>query len=241
MRLLVVDDEDSLLLTLVANLEMDGFEVSGANDGEAALSLVQANEYDLVLSDIRMPGMNGVELFGKIKSLRPQLPMVLMTAFAMETQVQDAIANGVYTVISKPFDLAAAFALLRRAGERPKVLIVDGPAHDAPVIARGLAGAGLRAEGVRSIREGVAALESGPVDVCVVDQDPDPGTLEAAIRELKEREPTVAFIVLAGQVEPAVMTRVSSAGSVSFVQRPFDLRDLMRLIAKARAESVPRG
>lgn len=228
-------------MTLSANLEMEGFEVDSAKDGEEALALATANEYDLVLSDIRMPGMSGVELFRKVKALNPKLPVVLMTAFAMETQVQDAIASGVFTVISKPFDLERAFAMLRRACEKPCVLVLDGDAKDATSIAQGLEGAGLRAQGVPSLEAGMAAQRAGPVDVCVVDQGSDPATLEKAIRELKERDPAVAFIVLAGQVEPALMTRVSGETSaVSFVQRPFDLRDLMRLIAKARSEIVAR-
>lgn len=236
MKILVVDDDASLLMTLVANLEMEGFEVEGAGDGVEALDLVSKNNYDLVLSDIRMPRMNGVELFHRVKALGRGIPVVLMTAFATESHVQDAILGGVFAVLSKPFELDGVFATLKRASSQPSVLIVDGPTQDAKAIAAELEKAGLRAKDVKSVEDGVAALVASPVDVCVVDQGPDPSKLEAAINELREREPTVTFIVLAGQVAADTITRVSDKHAVSFVQRPFDLRDLMRLIAKARAD-----
>lgn len=240
MKILVVDDDSALLMTLVANLEEEGFSVEGAADGEEALQLVTANTYDLVLSDIRMPGMNGVELFHRIKALNRNIPVVLMTAFAMENHVQDAILGGVFAVLSKPFDLDSVFGTLRRASGKPTVLVVNGPNQDAKSIASGLASAGLRAQDVQSVEAGVAALVASPIDVCVVDQGPDPAALEAAIQELRRNEPTVTFIVLSGQAEPEMMTRVTDKHAVSFVQRPFDLRDLMRLIAKARADNLAK-
>src|SRR6185437_3367023 len=95
MRILIVDDERPILLTLAANLELDDFEVATAESGAAALELLARETFDLVLSDVRMPGMNGVELFRRIRQLRPDCPVVLMTGFAIEGLVYDAVAEGV--------------------------------------------------------------------------------------------------------------------------------------------------
>src|SRR5271166_5091781 len=99
MRILLVDDEQSLLMTLAANLELDGLDVTTAESGQRALELFESEPFDLVLSDIRMPGMNGVDLFRRIRAQRPECPVVLMTAFALEGLVQEAIAEGVFTVL----------------------------------------------------------------------------------------------------------------------------------------------
>src|SRR5512140_1747134 len=104
-RVLIVDDESSLLMTLAANLELEGFDVVEASTPQRALELVRSQHFDLVLSDIRMPGMSGVDLFHAIRATHPQMPVILMTAFALEAMVRDAIEHGVYTVLAKPFEI----------------------------------------------------------------------------------------------------------------------------------------
>src|SRR4051812_27308376 len=104
-RILLVDDEPSLRMTLGANLEFEDFLVTEAESGERALELFEQSPFDLVLTDIRMPGISGVELFRWIKRLRAETPVVLMTAFAQESLVSAAVAEGAFTVLSKPFEL----------------------------------------------------------------------------------------------------------------------------------------
>src|SRR5687768_8603866 len=99
MRVLLVDDEGSILLTLAANLELEGFEVECANSGAQALDLIERQHFDLVLSDVRMPGMNGVDLFRRIRSKNTDIPVLLMTGFAIETLLEDAINEGVFAVL----------------------------------------------------------------------------------------------------------------------------------------------
>ncbi|HUS67503.1 MAG TPA: response regulator, partial [Kofleriaceae bacterium] len=75
---LLVDDEEGLRTTLAANLELDGFDVVEAADGIEALAHARRRAFDLVVTDIRMPGMNGVDLFRAIRGLHPRVPVVLM-------------------------------------------------------------------------------------------------------------------------------------------------------------------
>ena len=114
-RILLVDDEDSLRITLAANLELEGYEVSEAASGEEALELAEQKPFDIVLSDIRMPGMNGVELFRALKVKMPSVPCVLMSAFSLEELVSSALAEGVFTLLPKPFDIQAALTILTKA------------------------------------------------------------------------------------------------------------------------------
>src|SRR4051812_36265517 len=114
-RLLLVDDEESLRITLAANLEMSGFEIIEAENGQRALEIVKEREVDLVLTDIRMPGLNGIQLFSAIKQVRPDMPVILMTAFAVEGHVQGAVLQGAFTVLPKPFDVDDMAKILLRA------------------------------------------------------------------------------------------------------------------------------
>src|SRR5262245_20262510 len=145
MRLLLVDDEEAVLLTLAANLELDGFVVTTAPCGEDALGLLQHHDFDLVLSDVRMPGMNGVELFRRIRKMRPDCPVVLMTGFALEDLVRQAMREGVFAVLPKPFDMADVVGALTVAARAPIVLIIEGDAESGRALADALRGVRVRA------------------------------------------------------------------------------------------------
>ena len=125
-------------VTLAANLELEGHEVAEAATGEEALRLVRERPVDVVLTDIRMPGLHGVELYRHLRRERPGLPVVLMTAFAQESLVEDALAEGVFTVLHKPFDVAHLLATLRRAALAPEVLVVDDSQEVAEATVEGL-------------------------------------------------------------------------------------------------------
>src|SRR5262245_20180328 len=144
-RILVVDDEHKLRMTIAANLELEGFEVVEAEHGEAALALVKTQHFDLVLSDVRMPGMNGVDLFRRVHELNPTLPVILMTAFALEGIVQEALREGAFTLLPKPFEIEHLVAALSSAMRGPVIVIVDDIKSVAESTAAALSSIGVRA------------------------------------------------------------------------------------------------
>ena len=169
LRVLLVDDEPSMLLTLAANLELEGLEVETATSGAQALLLVRDKAFDLVLSDVRMPKMNGVELFREIHKLHPKLPFILMTAFAMESLIEQAIREGAFTVLPKPFDIDQVLKTLLHAAARPTALIVDGQRQEAIAAVEALGAIGLKARAAFDEESAIKALRDETVDVCVVD------------------------------------------------------------------------
>ncbi|MCI5182845.1 MAG: response regulator, partial [Candidatus Electrothrix sp. AW1] len=80
--ILVVDDEPNYLIVLSELLRDEGYEVFTADSGKAGLKTVRENDLDLVISDMKMPGMDGIELLGKLKEFNQHLPVILITAFA---------------------------------------------------------------------------------------------------------------------------------------------------------------
>jgi CheY-like chemotaxis protein len=102
--LLIVDDEEILRDAMVFDFTRKGFTVLSADSGVTAFNLIQANHVDLVLSDMRMPGGDGLSLLEQIKMHDPGMPMVIfITGFAEVTE-KDCIAKGAKTVLAKPFD-----------------------------------------------------------------------------------------------------------------------------------------
>lgn len=104
-KILVVDDEQSMRDFLKILLQKEGYTVETGNNASIALEILQQKNYDLVISDIRMPGMTGLEMLGQIKELHPNLPVIMITAFASPDDAVTAMQNGAFDYISKPFNV----------------------------------------------------------------------------------------------------------------------------------------
>ncbi|MEW6350854.1 MAG: sigma-54 dependent transcriptional regulator [Thermodesulfobacteriota bacterium] len=115
---LVVDDEKNYLVVLEDLLIDEGYEVLTASSATEAVDIVEANPVDAILSDIKMPGMSGIELLEKAKSLDADLPVILMTAYAEVDQAVDAMKKGALDHIQKPFDNSHVKRAIARAVER---------------------------------------------------------------------------------------------------------------------------
>ncbi len=104
-RILVVDDERELLEGLEEYLAENGYEVTTAIDGEAGLAAARANPLDLVLLDIRMPGLDGREVCRRLRQMDSGLPIILLTAVNEEDLARQVMEIGAYDYITKPIDL----------------------------------------------------------------------------------------------------------------------------------------
>jgi two-component system, NtrC family, response regulator len=101
---LIVDDEKNYPLILSAVLEEEGFETLTANSGEKALGVLKHSDVDLVLTDMKMPSLDGIELLERIKQKDPELPVIMMTAHGTVEKAVEAMQKGAYNYILKPFD-----------------------------------------------------------------------------------------------------------------------------------------
>ena len=239
-RILLVDDEDGLRVTLAANLELEGFEVVEAINGANALELLSKQPFDLLLTDIRMPGINGVDLFRKVRSDHPHMPVVLMTAYALEALVDDALGEGVFTIMNKPFDVSGAVATLLRAAKRPTVLVVDDQQVDAEATARALEAVGVRASVVLDGASALTALKGGGFDVCVMDLVMPGMSGSDLARQIKDGGIDVSIIAVSGFSVAELMQKVAAAGAVTVMKKPVPPRELVKTIAKARGRAGRR-
>ncbi len=102
--ILIVDDEKNYPLILSAVLEEENFETLTANSGRKALEVLDNSDVDLVLTDMKMPGMDGIELLEHIKTKNPELPVIMMTAHGTVDKAVEAMQKGAYSYILKPFE-----------------------------------------------------------------------------------------------------------------------------------------
>jgi two-component system response regulator PilR (NtrC family) len=121
--ILVVDDERSMRDFLKILLEKEGHEVSTAEHAEAALNLIPDHNFDVVVTDIRMPGMSGIELLGEIKEDNPDLAVIMITAFASPDDAVLAMKNGAFDYISKPFNVDEIKSVVESATSKNKKIL----------------------------------------------------------------------------------------------------------------------
>jgi DNA-binding NtrC family response regulator len=114
-RILIIDDEAAIRESLDALLGMEGFHVTMAADGAAGLEQLAANEFDLLLLDLALPGESGIDLLPRILEMQPDLPVIMITAYGTVSNVVDAIRAGAENFVQKPWDNEKLLADIRAA------------------------------------------------------------------------------------------------------------------------------
>jgi two-component system NtrC family response regulator/two-component system response regulator AtoC len=119
--LLIVDDEDAFRVGLCERLERKGFTTLGARTGAEALSLAAQHLLDVALVDIRMPGMDGIELLSKLKETHPSIEVIILTGVATVATAIEAMKNGAYDYLNKPVNFEELKILIERAYEKKRL------------------------------------------------------------------------------------------------------------------------
>jgi DNA-binding NtrC family response regulator len=114
-RVLIVDDEEQMRELLAKVLEKNGYQVTTAGDGGQALALLEKEPMDLVVTDVRMPGLDGMEALRAIKELSPEIVVIIMTAFGSIDQAVQAVKEGAYDYINKPFKIDEILLTIKKA------------------------------------------------------------------------------------------------------------------------------
>ena len=122
-RLLVVDDEKNIREGLAASLEMDGYQVETAADGDAALRRFRKGDIDLLITDLRMPGLSGEELLKRVDAETPGIPVIVLTGHGTVENAVEAMRNGAYDFLTKPVDLGHLSLLVKRALQSRELLL----------------------------------------------------------------------------------------------------------------------
>lgn len=116
--ILIVDDEESVRDSLYNWFIEDGYRVECAENARKALSILESDSFDIILADIKMPGMDGLEMLKRIKSLRKESIVIVMTAFATVDTAVQALKDGAFDYVTKPFDPDDLSHLIRNASKQ---------------------------------------------------------------------------------------------------------------------------
>ena len=115
--LLIIDDEKNIREGLAANFELEDYNVKTAATGEEGLALIEKGDIDLVITDLRMPGISGEQVLAKVSSETPGIPVIILTGHGSIDSAVDAMRHGAYDFLTKPLNLDQLSLIVKRALE----------------------------------------------------------------------------------------------------------------------------
>ena len=124
-KVLLVDDEEEFVETLAERMRSRGMEVATSKSGKHALELIDEKPYDVVVLDLQMPGMDGLEALARIKERQPNIQVVLLTGHATVDKGVEAMKKGALEFLEKPIDLSTLSEIIQQAKAEKMILLEE--------------------------------------------------------------------------------------------------------------------
>jgi len=235
-KILVVDDMRSMRLTLSGTIEDQGYEVIGVEDGYQAIDAARATHFDLIFMDIKMPGINGVQTFREIKKISPSSVVVMMTGFAVEDLVKEALEEGAFAVIYKPFEIEKVISLVESVLKTVLILVVDDRSSDRKVLGEILRNKGYRVAEAADGGEAIQMVKERHYDIIFMDIKLPGRDGFATFGEIKAIDPQAGVIFMTGFVLEDSIKQALEAGAYPIAYKPFDMENILVLVDRIIAE-----
>ncbi|MEW6608973.1 MAG: response regulator [bacterium] len=231
-KILIVEDEPDLADVLKHILKIKGYEVKLVLDGYQAIEEVKKTHYDLILMDIRLPGLNGVETFLQIKEIDKNTTVIMMTGFAVEDLIETALERGAYACLHKPFDLDKVITLIAKAisENRPTILIVDDDEGIRENLCRILEEKGYRIYLAKDGQEALLMLKTGLYHCIILDLKLPKVDGIVVLKEAKQVNPNVVVIVITGYDLPDLLNEARYLSAYACLKKPIDTAELLKLL-----------
>lgn len=231
---LLVDDNEEFLDSTKDVLDDEGYDVVTATSGEEALEMAGAQTFDVILMDIKMPGMNGVESFIEMKRRNPKVKVIMVTAYSVEDLIRQAVDEGAFAVLSKPLDMDRLFRTIedaRRDGNGGLVLVVDDDKEICSNFVDILSERGYEVTAAHDGEEAVTKAKANIFDILLIDMNlPLLNGLEV-YRRIKTMQPNIVAIIISGcaQEMDSLIMQALNENAYTFLRKPVDMRQLLGL------------
>jgi len=230
--ILIVDDDAGMGETLTDIMEAKGYHAVMALGGYVAIEKVKEMNFDVILMDIRMPGMNGVETFKQIKSIQPDTAVVMMTAYAVEDLITEALHEGAYSVLYKPFDMDRMIGLIDSVKEGGLVLVVDDDRNNCETFRDILEARGYQVSIAWSGEEAIEMARENSYNMVFIDTKlPNMNGLETYLAIKKVSPQSVAVMMASYSREVDDLSEETLGGDVhTYLHKPFEIEEVIQLV-----------
>ncbi len=238
-RVLIVDDEVNMRKTLAEILGDEGFKVTTAATGEEAVKLCSEERFEVVLMDVRMPGMNGVEAFRRIQRHQEGVRVILMSAFSIEDLKLAALDEGAIAFLSKPLDLDRVVSLVGEANDTT-ILVVEDEPETAGLLRERLGQQGYRVTLARSPQDALELVEQIRFDLVFLDANlPAMNGLELYLA-IKKITPSAIAIMIAGRQHEfeQIAREAIQRNAYTIVHKPLEIDQVLQMLARIAGRQV---
>jgi CheY-like chemotaxis protein len=247
---LIVDDDPRIRNLLAESLTTLGYETHVAGDGNAAMENVRSGKLDCVISDIKMPELDGLTLLHQIKAEQPSLPVVMITGFAFQQHRDRALNSGAAGFITKPFRLEKIEEVLQRVMSRPastapaphpihNVLIVEDDVEFRVLLTEIVEALGYNPMSVSDAETAVKQIDLHLPDAVITDYKLPSMSGEDLVRRIKLNHADLPVVLITGYA-PSISGREFADGAAdAFLMKPFRI-DRIGTILKELAQPATR-
>lgn len=230
-NILVVDDIRSMRVTLGGILEDKGHNVVMVENGYQAIEAVKKTLFDVIFIDIKMPGINGVQTFREIKRIDRKAVVIMMTAYSVEDLLKEALEEGAYATVYKPFDVDKIIAIIEEVlHEKTLILVVDDKFSDRETLKTILEDKGYRVTTAKDGTEAIEMVKSKHYDIIFLDVIlPGMDGVETFER-VKGIDPEVTVIMMTGYTAEDLVRKAVSEGAYTCIYKPFNMEKLIELV-----------
>jgi two-component system, NtrC family, response regulator HydG len=239
LHILIVDDDDQMTHTLADILVLKGYTPVVVASGAAALDQIGQFPFACVLTDIRMPGMDGVALFLEIHKRQPDLPVLLMTAYASETLVQQGLDAGAAGILEKPLDISQLLSFFACLKKETTITVVDDDPAFCQTIGDILE---LRGYKVHKITNPHIAVDEmvGQSQVLLLDMKLNTINGCDLLRSVRLRYPALPVVLITGyRQEMAVAIRGAlEVNAYACLYKPLVIPDLLQTLSEIHTQHI---
>jgi CheY-like chemotaxis protein len=231
-KLLIVDDEVDTCENLSDILTDNGYVVDIAHDGPTALNLVEQNGYDVALLDLRMPGMDGLELYRRIKRISAGTVAIVVSAYAGSETARSILEAGAWRIVSKPVDIEELIGLLNEAARHPLVLVVDDDTEFCENLWEILRTHGYSVHLAHDAEEAHKALRKYGFHVVLLDMKLPDRSGDEVVHAIRQANHQLRIVIVTGFSE-AMKSRIETAlaaGANTVCFKPLDPESLLATI-----------
>jgi CheY-like chemotaxis protein len=229
-RILVVDDDRGMRVTLEAIIEDEGYDVVAVADGYRAIEAARDSFFDLIFMDIKMPGIDGVAAYREIKKASPRSVVVMMTGFAVENLVKEALQEGVYGVLYKPFSMEQIIDIIQGVLKSTGILVVDDLESHRKTLRAILEETGYEVSEAEDGRHAIAIAAGKHHDIILMDVVmPGMNGLET-FEEIRKIDMDVKVIFVSGYSLDESVRNALRESAYSVLAKPVNPSNLLTLI-----------
>jgi DNA-binding NtrC family response regulator len=234
-RILVVDDDPSMAKTLADIFKVKGYEAEAVCSGPEALARVEKVRFNCVLSDIKMPNVDGLELFKAIKAKQSDLPVVLMTAYSTDKQVKKVLEEGAVACLTKPLDINALLNFFSSLRKECSVVIVDDDPQFCKTMGDILRSRGFAVTQITNPPEGMDIIgEDG--QIVLLDMKLNSVNGLEILQGIRKRHPHLPVILVTGYREEmaSAVEAALKINAYTCLYKPLQIEELLRVLAEVR-------